>query len=142
TRAGASEGCEQATASHPRARTPAEGAVPSRAGWAIGGGRRMAHLTDYKTQRWLTSFPWRRGKPRSGKGGSPPIEVTTREGQRLWADAMDLVQFADPGPALVCVAMHGDGVGNALLRGLLVHHARERGVRLPASVPEATTVGL
>lgn len=55
---------------------------------------------------------------------------------------MDLVQFADPGPALVCVAMHGDGVGNALLRGLLVHHARERGIRLPPSVPEATTAGL
>lgn len=102
----------------------------------------MAHLTDYKIQRVLTRFPWRRRKPRGGKGGSPPIELTTREGQRLWADALDLVQFSDPGPALVCVAMHGDGIGHALLRALLVHHASERGLRLPTEVPEATKVGL
>jgi len=102
----------------------------------------MAHLTDYKIQRVLTRFPWRRRKPRAGKGGVPPIELTTREGQRLWADALDLVQFSDPGPALVCVAMHGDGVGHALLRELLAHHAEQRGVRLPPDVPAVTKAGL
>jgi len=102
----------------------------------------MAHLTDYKIQRVLTKFPWRRRKPRGGRGVGAPIAMTTREGERLWADALDLVQFADPGPALLCVAMHSDDVGHALVRNLVQHHAMARGIRLPVSVPDVTTTGL
>jgi hypothetical protein len=102
----------------------------------------MAHLTDYKLQKILTRFPWRRRKPRGSKRGVAPIAMTTKEGQRLWADPGDLVAFEDPGPALVCVAMHGDPVGHTLIRMLVLHHAEQRGIVLPDDVPEVTTVGL
>lgn len=102
----------------------------------------MAHLTDYKLQRILRRFPWRRRKPRASRGKTTPVAVTTREGQRLWADANDLATFEDPGPALVCVAMHGDQTGHQLVRSLLEHHAHERGIDLPAGATETTTKGL
>jgi len=102
----------------------------------------MAHLTDYKIQRVLTRFPWRRRKPRSGKGGAVPIGMTTRDGQRLWADPGELVRFDDPGPALVCVAMHSDSIGHTLVRSLVEHHAEARGISLPRRVPDVTTAGL
>lgn len=102
----------------------------------------MSHLTDHKIQRVLTRFPWRRRRPRGSRSGPPPIAMTTREGQHLWADAGDLVAFEDPGPALVCVAMYSDDVGHALVRNLVRHHARTRGIQLPSAVPEVTTTGL
>lgn len=60
----------------------------------------------------------------------------------MWADPKDLATFEDPGPALVCVAMHADPVGHALVRTLVEHHARERGIELPPAVPDVTTKGL
>jgi hypothetical protein len=102
----------------------------------------MAPLTDYNLQKILTRFPWRRRKPRGSRGGLAPIAMTTKEGQRLWADPEELAAFEDPGPALVCVALHGDPVGHALVHCLVLHHAEQRGVSMPDDVPEVTTVGL
>jgi hypothetical protein len=102
----------------------------------------MAHLTDHKLQRILTRFPWRRRKPRGSRRGKRPIGLTTREGQQLWADAHDLAAFEDPGPALVCAAMHGDHTGHELLRSLVRHHAQARGIVLSVLIPAATTQGL
>jgi hypothetical protein len=102
----------------------------------------MAHLTDHKLQRILTRFPWRRRKPRGGRRGRAPIGLTTREGQQLWADANDLAVFEDPGPALVCAAMHGDQTGHELLRSLVQHHAQAKGIVLPVKIPAVTTQGL
>lgn len=101
----------------------------------------MAHLTDYKLQRILTRFPWRRRKPR-GQSGSSPIGLTTREGQQLWADPEELARFDDPGPALVCVAMHGDATGQLLIVRLVAHQAESRGTPLPSEGPEMTRAGL
>jgi hypothetical protein len=101
----------------------------------------MASLTDHKLQRILTRFPWRRRKPRSSSAGAP-ISMTTREGQKLWADPMDLATFEDPGPALVCVALHSDRIGRTLVRSLVLHHAQSQGIDLPAGVPDVTTKGL
>lgn len=102
----------------------------------------MAHLTDHKLQRILTRFPWRRRKPRTARRGAPAIGLTTREGQRLWADPSELAQFEDPGPALVCVAMHADEQGHALVRQLIEHHAQVRGIALPSDGPEMTRAGV
>jgi hypothetical protein len=102
----------------------------------------MPHLTDHKLQRILTRFPWRRRKPRGGRRGQRPIGLTTREGQQLWASTRDLAAFEDPGPALVCAAMHGDQTGHELLRSLVVHHAQAKGIVLPADIPDVTTRGL
>lgn len=102
----------------------------------------MPHLTDHKLQRILTRFPWRRRKPRGARRGKRPVGLTTQEGQQLWADAHDLAAFEDPGPALVCAAMHGDQTGHELLRFLVRHHARAKGIALPADIPGATTRGL
>ncbi|MCA9653501.1 MAG: hypothetical protein H6712_29040 [Myxococcales bacterium] len=101
----------------------------------------MAQVTDYKLHRVLARFPWRRRKPRSSKGHAP-IGVMFREGQKLWADPADLAAFEDPGPALVCVAMHSDATGLSLLRSLVEHHAEESGQDLPGQVPEITRAGL
>jgi hypothetical protein len=68
--------------------------------------------------------------------------MTNERGQRLWADPTDLATFEDPGPALVCVAMQSDTIGQALVRNLVHHHAKSKGVELPSKVPEATTKGL
>ena len=102
----------------------------------------MPHVNDYQLQRVLTRFPWRRRKPRSGARGRPPIGFRTREGQQLWADPADLAKFDDPGPALVCVAMHGDSTGHALVRSLVRHHATDIGVELPPAIPDVTKKGL
>jgi hypothetical protein len=102
----------------------------------------MAQVTDYKLHRVLARFPWRRRRPRSGRKGAPPIGVVFREGQQLWADPHALASFEDPGPALVCVAMHADSTGQTLVRALIEHHAKLRGVELPEKVPEITTAGL
>jgi hypothetical protein len=102
----------------------------------------MVQVTDYKLHRVLARFPWRRRKPRSGAKGRPAIGMVFREGQKLWADPRALVRFEDPGPALVCVAMHADATGQALLRALIEHHAEQQGVDLPAEVPAITTAGL
>lgn len=101
----------------------------------------MAQVTDYKLHRVLARFPWRRRKPRGTKG-LPAIGVMFREGQKLWADPADLASFEDPGPALVCVAMHSDTTGLTLLRALVEHHAEESGLDLPPEVPEITRAGL
>lgn len=101
----------------------------------------MAQLTDYKLHRVLARFPWRRRRPRSGKGAAP-IGVVFREGQRLWADPQALASYEDPGPALVCAAMHADATGQSLLRAVIEHHAEQRGIELPSEVPEITTAGL
>ncbi len=102
----------------------------------------MAQVTDYKLHRVLARFPWRRRKPRSAQKGQPPIGLMFREGQKLWADPRDLAEFEDPGPALVCVAMHADASAHVLLRALVEHHAERRGIDLPAEVPGITTAGL
>lgn len=102
----------------------------------------MAQVTDYKLHRVLARFPWRRRKPRSAQKGRPPIGLMFREGQKLWADPRDLAEFEDPGPALVCVAMHADATAHELLRALVEHHAGQRGIDLPAEVPGITTAGL
>lgn len=102
----------------------------------------MAQVTDYKLHRVLARFPWRRRKPRASQKGRPPIGLTFREGQKLWADPRDLAEFEDPGPALVCVAMHADATGHELLRELVEHHAEQRGIDLPSEVPDITTAGL
>lgn len=68
--------------------------------------------------------------------------MTTREGQRLWADAKELVAFDDPGPALVCVAIHNEPLSRTLVRGLVEHYAEVRGIALPDDVPGVTTTGL
>ncbi|MCH9679865.1 MAG: hypothetical protein K0V04_00400 [Deltaproteobacteria bacterium] len=102
----------------------------------------MAQVTDYKLHRVLARFPWRRRKPRSGQQGHPPIGLMFREGQKLWADPRDLAKFGDPGPALVCVAMHSDTTGQTLLRSLVEHHAEQQGIDLPPDVPDITKTGL
>lgn len=101
----------------------------------------MTQVTDYKLHRVLARFPWRRRKPRGNKGHAP-IGVMFREGQKLWADPADLASFEDPGPALVCVAMHSDSTGLTLLRSLVEHHAEESGHDLPPEVPAITRAGL
>ncbi|MCX4243849.1 hypothetical protein [Paraliomyxa miuraensis] len=102
----------------------------------------MAQVNDYKLHRVLARFPWRRRKPRSGQKGRPPIGLMFREGQKLWADPGDLARFEDPGPALVCVAMHADETAHDLLRALVEHHAEQQGIDLPLDVPDITTTGL
>ncbi len=98
-------------------------------------------VTDHKLQRVLTRFPWRRRKPR-GHGGHVPVGYRTREGQQLWADPIELAEFDDPGPALVCVALHSDELGHHLVRKLVAHHAGERGVPMPGDGPDVTRAGL
>lgn len=102
----------------------------------------MAPLDETKMQRVLARFPWRRRKPRSGAQGVPPISLRTRDGEQLWADPRELAEFSDPGPALLCIALHGDSTGRALVRGLVDHHARARGIALPDAVPEVTRAGV
>jgi hypothetical protein len=102
----------------------------------------MATLDEHKLQRILSRFPWRRRKPRVGPQGVPPIGMRTRDGEQLWADAGELAAFEDPGPALLCIALNGDRTGRALARSLVEHHARARGVELPADVPDVTTAGI
>jgi len=102
----------------------------------------MAQVTDYKLHRVLARFPWRRRKPRSSNKSRPAIGLTFREGQKLWADPRDLARFEDPGPALVCVAMHADTTGQTLLLSLVEHHAEQQGTELPEEVPEITRAGL
>ena len=68
--------------------------------------------------------------------------MTNERGQRLWADPTDLATFEDPGPALVCVAMQSDTVGQSLVRNLVQHHAKSQGIDLPTEIPEATTKGI
>lgn len=102
----------------------------------------MAQIDENKLQRVLARFPWRRRKPRVGALGVPPIALRTREGDQLWADPLELAEFADPGPALLCVALNGDPTGRALVRSLLEHHARLRGVEMPVEVPDSTRTGV
>lgn len=60
----------------------------------------------------------------------------------MWANTQDLAAFDDPGPALVCVAIREDTVAHALVRGLVEHHARQKGLELPASGPRLTEQGV
>lgn len=98
-------------------------------------------VTDHKLQRVLTRFPWRRRKPRP-QGGRAPIGYRTKEGQQMWADPKDLAEFDDPGPALVCVALHSGTLGHQLVRSLVRHHADTRGLDLPGDGPDTTRAGL
>lgn len=98
-------------------------------------------VTDHQLQRVLTRFPWRRRKPRV-HGGRAPIGYCTGEGLQLWADPKDLAEFDDPGPALVCVALHSDELAHALVRSLVAHHAGARGVQMPGGGVEVTRAGL
>ena len=59
----------------------------------------------------------------------------------MWADPRDLIQFEDPGPALVCAALHSDERGHQLVRSLVEHHADQRGQALGDGT-EATRAGL
>lgn len=102
----------------------------------------VPQLTDHQLHRVLSRFPWRRRKPRASRRGRTPIGFRTREGQQLWADPADLASYEDPGPALVCVALHGDSTGHALMRSLVRHHAAGAGIDLPDAVPAVTTKGL
>ena len=68
--------------------------------------------------------------------------MTNARGQKLWADPTDLATFEDPGPALVCIAMQSDRVGQSLVHSLVQHHAKSQGIDLPRRIPEATTKGL
>lgn len=102
----------------------------------------MAQIDETKLQRILARFPWRRRKPRVGVLGVPPIALRTREGDQLWADPSELAEFSDPGPALLCVALHGDATSRALVRSLVEHHARAKGVDLPGAIPDATKAGV
>ena len=102
----------------------------------------MTQLDETKLQRVLARFPWRRRKPRNGTLGVPPVALRTREGDQLWADPVELAAFADPGPALLCIALNGDATSRALVRSLVEHHARARGVDLPALVPASTRAGV
>lgn len=98
-------------------------------------------LTDHKLQRVLTRFPWLRNKPRDSDGRLP-IGYRDRDGQQLWADSQTLAEFADPGPALVCVALHSDVLGRRLVCSLVEHHAATRGVAMPAGGVDVTRTGL
>jgi hypothetical protein len=102
----------------------------------------MPQLDETKLQRVLARFPWRRRKPRTGALGVPPVALRTREGDQLWADPVELAEFADPGPALLCIALSGDATSRALVRSLVEHHARTRGVDLPNLVPASTRAGV
>lgn len=99
-------------------------------------------MDEHKLQRVLERFPWRRRKPRVGALGIPPIALRTRDGEQVWADPQELATFADPGPALLCVALHGDSTGRALVWSLVEHHARTRGIELPRKVSDATKAGV
>ncbi len=101
----------------------------------------MAQPSDHKLQKVLARFPWRRRKPRAG-GGLAPIAMVGKDGQRLWAKPEDLAAFDDPGPALVCVAIREDTVAHALVRGLVQHHAQQKGLDLPESGPKLTEEGV
>jgi len=101
----------------------------------------MAQPSDHKLQKVLARFPWRRRKPR-GSGGLAPIAMMGKDGRRMWANTQDLAAFDDPGPALVCVAIREDTVAHALVRGLVEHHARQKGLELPASGPRLTEQGV
>ena len=102
----------------------------------------MPQLDETKLQRVLARFPWRRRKPRAGALGVPPVALRTREGDQLWADPVELAEFSDPGPALLCIALNGDATSRALVRSLIEHHARARGVELPSLVPASTRAGV
>jgi hypothetical protein len=101
----------------------------------------MAQPSDHKLQKVLARFPWRRRKPRAGSGLAP-IAMVGKDGQRLWAKPEDLAAFDDPGPALVCVAIREDTVAHALVRGLVQHHAQQKGLDLPESGPKLTEEGV
>lgn len=101
----------------------------------------MAQPSDLKLQKVLARFPWRRRKPR-GSGGLAPIDMVGKDGRRLWANPAELAAFEDPGPALVCIAIREDTIAHAIVRGLVMHHARERGVELPESGPKLTEKGV
>ncbi len=102
----------------------------------------MPPLDETRLQRVLGRFPWKRRKPRGGALGVPPVSLRTRDGEQLWADPLELAEFSDPGPALLCVALSGDQTSRALVRSLVEHHARSRGVDLPEFVPEITRAGV
>jgi len=102
----------------------------------------MPQLDETKLQRMLARFPWRRRKPRTGVLGVPPVALRTREGDQLWADPVELAEFSAPGPALLCVALSGDTTSRALVRILVEHHARLRGVDLPVVIPARTRAGV
>src|SRR5688572_5391555 len=102
----------------------------------------MKPMGEQKVHRILSRFPWRRRKPRALDKDSPPIALQTREGEQVWADPTDLARFEDPGPALLCIAMRGDPSGRAIVRALVEHHARARGIDLPTEIRAATEVGL
>lgn len=99
-----------------------------------------AVVTEHKLHRIVARFPWRRRRPRS-KNGRVPVAFRTREGQQVWADPRDLITFEDPGPALVCAALHSDERGHHLVRTLVEHHAGQRGQALGDGT-EATRAGL
>lgn len=96
---------------------------------------------EHKLHKVLARFPWRRRKPR-GSGAAAPIAMTAKDGRRLWAKPGDLASFEDPGPALVCVAIREDTIAHPLVRDLVQHHARARGLDLPASGPKLTAEGV
>ncbi len=60
----------------------------------------------------------------------------------MWANPDELAAFEDPGPALVCVAIREDTIAHAIVRGLVLHHAREQGLELPESGPKLTEKGV
>jgi hypothetical protein len=99
----------------------------------------MGKLSDHKVQRVLKRFPWRRRKSRAITGH---IAVTTQDGRQLWADADELAQFEDPGPALLCAAMQATPDSQDLVLRLVEHHASQRGIDLPQACPAVTTAGL
>jgi hypothetical protein len=101
----------------------------------------MAQPSDHKLQKVLSRFPWRRRKPR-GSGGLAPIAIEGKDGRRMWANAEELAAFDDPGPALVCVAIREDTVAHALVRGIVRHHAEQRGIQLPDAGPSLTEQGV
>ncbi|MBX7082722.1 MAG: hypothetical protein K1X88_26185 [Nannocystaceae bacterium] len=102
----------------------------------------MPPIDETRLQRVLGRFPWKRRKPRPGVLGVPPVSLRTRDGEQLWADPLELAEFSDPGPALLCIALSGDPTSRALVRSLVQHHARSRGVELPEAVPEITRAGV
>ncbi len=101
----------------------------------------MAQPSDLKLQKVLARFPWRRRKPR-GSGGLAPIDMVGKDGRRMWANPAELAEFDDPGPALVYVAIREDTVAHAIVRNLVQHHARARGLELHASGPRLTEQGV
>ncbi|MCB9749982.1 MAG: hypothetical protein H6713_08265 [Myxococcales bacterium] len=102
----------------------------------------MVGSGDHPLHPVLGRFPWRRRKPRAGRGRARALEYVNRGGRVVYSSIKELVDFEDPGPALAFAVLHGDINGQTIVAELVEHHAAGVGVELPDAQSERTRAGL